>query len=101
MPDLIKQDMNFLEYPLWMQTVDVLTRDEEGYIWRERAGYLYLVGYKPPLKTDVLFLFYLLLKSQQAGWHDTITVTRYEVLQACGLRKDRWWYARLTESLDR
>jgi Replication initiator protein A len=101
MPDLIKQDMNFLEYPLWMQTVDVLTRDEEGSIWRERAGYLYLVGYKPPLKTDVLFLFYLLLKSQQAGWRDTITVTRYEVLQACGLRKDRWWYARLTESLDR
>lgn len=101
MADLIKQDMNFLEYPLWMQTVDVLTRDEEGYIWRERAGYLYLVGYKPPLKTDVLFLFYLLLKSQQAGWQDTITVTRYEVLHACGFRKDRWWYARLTESLDR
>lgn len=99
--DLIKQDINFLEYPLWIQDEALANKSEDGYMWKDREGYIYRAGYKPPVKTDFVFLLYLLMESQQNGWKNELTLTKYQILESCNLRKDKWWYNRLDDSLRR
>ena len=101
MTERLKQDMNFLEYPLWFQNSRLAARQDDGYVWRDRDGYVYRTGYNPPTKTDYIFLCYLLLMSQQAGWQEEIETTRYEVVKACGMVPGMVNYARLEESLTR
>jgi len=101
MSERLKQDMNFLEYPLWFQNSRFAAHQDDGYVWRDRDGYVYRTGYNPPTKTDYVFLCYLLLMSQRAGWQEQIETTRYEVVKACGMVPGRVNYDRLTESLTR
>jgi hypothetical protein len=98
---LVKQDINFMEYPLWIQNNELANKAENGYIWKDIEGYIYRAGYKPPVKTDFIFLLYLLLKSQREGWTEKITLTKYEMLNACNIRENKWWYDRLEDSLKR
>ncbi len=101
MNELVKQDINFLEYPLWMQDKYMADKQENGYIWRDRDGYVYRAGYKPPIKVDFLFLLYLLLKSQEKDWKEEVNLTKYDILHNCGLGTVKYWYDRLEESLNR
>ena len=98
---LLKQDITFLEYPLWFQDSCMANEVEGGYQWQDREGFVYRAGYKPPVKIDQLFLLYLLLKSQSEEWKHTIELSRYEILKACGVGINNFWYQRLSESLDR
>lgn len=100
-PARIKQDINFMENPLWFQDERLAEQSEKGYIWQDKEGFLYRAGYKPPVKTDAIFLLYLLHISQQAGWKDTITLSRYQIIKGCGMIVDSKWYARLEDSLRR
>ena len=68
---ILKQDINFLEYPLWVQDY----KEGEGYIWKDIDGYVYQTAYKPPTKVDALFLYYLLYVSQQQGWQEEIKLS--------------------------
>ncbi|MBX6424264.1 replication initiator protein A [Thermosulfurimonas sp. F29] len=100
----IKQDINMLEYPLWMQDEKLVSKLENdiGFIWKDREGYEYRCGYKPPTKLDAIFLFYLLYKSQKEGWKEEIELSRYEILKNCGFRSIRPVdYRRLEDSLER
>ena len=97
----VKQDINFMEYPLWIQNNELANKAEDGYIWKDKEGYVYRAGYKPPVKTDFIFLLYILLKSQREGWAEKITLTRYEILSACNIKENKWWYERLKDSLKR
>ena len=97
----LKQDMNFLEYPLWFQNSRMAKLRDEGYVWRDRKGFVFRTGYNPPTRTDYIFLCYLLLKCQESDWKEEIELTRYEVLQACGLNKGLKNYNRLEDSLTR
>ena len=99
--ELIKQDINFLEFPLWLQDSQMAHQIEEGYIWQDREGFVYRTGYKPPVKIDLIFLLYLLLKSQQTEWKEELDLTRFEILAACSVGTSKNWYARLEESLKR
>lgn len=101
MPQRLKQDINFLEYPLWFQNSRLATHQDDGYVWRDRDGYVYRTGYKPPTKTDYMFLCYLLLMSQQANWREEIETTRYEVVRACGMVPGMPNYNRLEDCLTR
>jgi len=94
----IKQDINFLEYPLWFP---VPNSDENGMIWRDRIGYIYRAGYKSPDKTDAIILFYLLLKSQENDYKQKMKLSRYEILKECGFPNDGWYRERLEDSLRR
>jgi len=108
--ELIKQDINLLEYPLWFQDECEAERCEGGFIWRyskkqsdgtgEKA-FVLRTSFKPPVKTDIVFLLYLLLESQKQSWKDEIHLTRYQVIKNCGLTKSAEWYSRLADSLDR
>jgi len=93
----VKQDINFLEYPLWMQN----ERLPEGFVWRDRNGFIYRAGYKPPSKTDIIFLLYLLMRSQQEGWRQEMVLSQREILTGCGIQPGKSWYERLKDSLER
>ena len=99
--ELVKHNVNFLEYPLWFQDNVIAAKSDEGFIWKDREGYVYRSGYKIPTKTDAIFLLYFLLQSQKCDYQSELTVSRYKVLKDCGLSIDSKWYSRLQESLDR
>ncbi|MCD4831749.1 MAG: replication initiation protein [Anaerohalosphaeraceae bacterium] len=97
----LKQDINFLEYPLWFQNSKMAKLRDDGYVWRDRKGFVFRTGYNPPTRTDYIFLCYLLLKCQESNWKEEIELTRYEVLKACDLNKGLKNYNRLENSLTR
>ena len=101
MSKLVKQDINFLEYPLWIQDEELANKAEYGYVWKDREGYVYRAGYKPPVKIDFVFLLYLLLQSQQEGWKDEIVSTKYRIIKSCGIVPSKPKYDRLEDSLKR
>jgi hypothetical protein len=99
--ELVKQDVNFLENPIWFQDEGLANQKQDGYVWKDKEGYIYRAGYKPPVKTDYVFLMYLLLKSQQNNWSDRLELTRYEIIKNSGLQVKQDWYKRLEDSLER
>lgn len=99
--DLVKHNINFLEYPLWFQNDRLAQTSEDGMVWTDQAGYVYRAGYKPPVKTDAIFLLYLLMMSQRNDYAETLTISRYKILTECGFGVDAGWYSRLEESLKR
>jgi predicted house-cleaning noncanonical NTP pyrophosphatase (MazG superfamily) len=97
----IKQDMNFLEYPVWFQDVRMAEQQEDGCVWRDREGFVYRAGYKPPTRKDYIFLFYMLLRSQQEDWKNELSLSRYEILKDCKMVVNKESYSRLGDSLKR
>jgi hypothetical protein len=101
MSELIKQDINFMEYPIWLQDGSPSNKQEGGYIWKDRDGYIFRAGYKFPVKTDYIFLLYFLLESQRNGWSDEIVTSKYKVLKNCSMPNTQQSYNRLEDSLKR
>jgi hypothetical protein len=97
MVNLVKQDINFCEYPIWFQNPE----QSEGLVWKDQKGYIYRAGFKAPTKSDVIFLYYLMLQIQKGNWKDTILTTPYRIIVDCGLAKSKYWRERLRESLKR
>jgi hypothetical protein len=98
--NLIKHSVNLLEYPLWFQN-ECLAENSRGVTWSDREGYIYRAGYKVPVKTDGIFLLYLLLQSQRSDYAPEMVLTRYQVLKDCSLVPSQVWYDRLEDSLKR
>ncbi len=99
--EMIRHSINLLEYPLWFQDEKLASASEDGFIWKDIEGYIYRCGYKTPVKTDVIFLLYLLLQSQQADYTQVVTISRYQILHSCGLKMNSKSYERLADSLER
>jgi len=100
----VKQDINMLEYPLWMQDEKLPSKlsEDKGFIWKDREGFIYRCGYKVPTKLDIIYLMYLLYRSQQQDWQEEIELSRYEILKGCGYVSCRPAdYDRLMDSLER
>ncbi len=97
----VKQNINFLEYPLWFQDEIAAANAEQGMIWKDREGFVYRAGYKPPVKTDAIILLYLLMQSQKNSYNQELTLTRYQILNDCGLDVCAKSYTRLEDSLKR
>jgi hypothetical protein len=98
---MIRQSISLLEYPFWFQDERLSEVSKEDVIWTDLAGYTYRCGYKVPVKTDVIFLLYLLLQSQKSNYAQKIQLSRYKVIQGCGLQRNSKWYERLEDSLER
>jgi len=94
---LVKQDINFCEHPIWFQNPE----QSEGLIWKDREGYTYRAGYKAPTKTDIIFLYYLMLYSQKHEWTDKLTLSQRSILKGCGIEPGKRWADRLKDSLTR
>ena len=99
--DLIRHNINFLEHPLWFQNDRLAENSLSGITWSDEAGYTYRCGYKMPVKTDAIFLLYLLLQSQENNYTEVITLTRYQMLKDCGKGHSKVSYDRLEDSLER
>lgn len=95
----IKQDINFLDKPLWFLSTNDFGK--EGFVWTDIDGYKYRAGYKLPDKIDMLFLFYMLLKSQKLGYKQKMIFSRYEIIKECNVSMDNRSYERLKDSLER
>jgi len=98
---LVKQDINFLEHPLWFQDSKLAETSNEGFIWQDQAGFIYRAGYKPPVQIDMIFLLYLLLRSQKDDWNEVIEISRFEILKDCQVGTSTYWYDRLEDCLER
>lgn len=99
--EMVRHNINLLEYPIWFQDERLAETSEDGVVWRDMEGYVYRCGYKIPVKTDVIFLLYLLLQCQKADYAQIIKVSRYQIIQGCGLKRNSKWYTRLEDSLER
>jgi hypothetical protein len=76
-------------------------KSDNGFVWQDREGYIFRAGYKPPVKTDVLFLYYIMFCSQKNGWKEELSLTRYNILKGCGIIPGKTWFKRLEDSLKR
>jgi hypothetical protein len=92
----IKQDINFLDNPMWIQRAQ-----EKGSFVLKQGGFTLSTPKKPPTKLDALFLYYLLWVSQENGWSKEITVSHHEVLRGVGVDTGGKHRKRLKESLTR
>lgn len=98
MNDNVKQDINFLEYPLWMQQ----TKKATGQIvtWKDKEGYTFEAAGGVPSKVDMLFLYYFMLEAQNSNWDETLVLSRYQVLNGCGMNVGKTERDRLKRSLE-
>ncbi len=94
----VKQDINFLEKPLWFQQV---RNAGVASAWTDIDGYEYRTGYTVPDKVDMLILLSLLVKVQQNEYNPDLVVSRYSVLKRCGMTLGKTGYLRLEDSLKR
>jgi predicted RNA-binding protein YlxR (DUF448 family) len=93
---LIKQDINFLECPIWF-----LESGMQENVTIDRDGFVYRAGYKLPSALDAIFLYYLLYKSQTNGWEPFVETTKYEILKNCGVAYNGFYKNRVEDSLKR
>jgi len=99
--EFVKHSINFLEHPLWFQDEKDAEKSLQGMVWQDDEGYMFRSGYKIPVKTDAIFLLYLLLKSQETNYSETIVLTQYQMLKECEKGHSKQWYERLRDSLER
>lgn len=98
MNDTVKQDINFLEHPLWMQEAKKV--DGTVVKWEDSDGYVFEAYGGVPGKVDMLFLYYFLMEAQNHNWSQDITLTRYQVLNGCGMSIGKAQKDRLKQSLE-
>ena len=97
MNEPLKQDINFLEKPLWLQNQK--TQKEVVTKWSDNNGYTFkCIG--TPSKVDILFLYFLLRECQLNNWERKISVSQYQILKGCGMNPGKKERTRLRESLD-
>ncbi|MGV3523879.1 MAG: replication initiator protein A [Candidatus Sericytochromatia bacterium] len=94
---VFKQDLNFLDFPLWFQVSHAADKME----WRDSRGYLYRAAYRAPDQLDMLFLLYLLMRAQQDQYPAKMVFSRYEILKGCGCPINPQYLRRLEDSLKR
>lgn len=97
MKNVLKQDLNFLKYPLWFQ----VSHAHASLIWNQIPGYTYRAAYRAPDQLDILFLFFLLMRSQQENYKSRLEFSRYEILKGCGCPINPQYLQRLEDSLKR
>jgi hypothetical protein len=96
--ELVKQDINFMENPLWVLSEHP---QKELRINNDRGEFIIKSGHNLPERTDINFLLYLLKVSQKSGYVQKLELTRYEILTECELNRSEINYNRLEESLKR
>lgn len=96
MKEIIKQDINFLEFPLW---VPGERGQKKLYEMNDLDGYRYVSSNGVPSKIDMMILYFLMLTSQNKGHKKTIRLSMYEILKGCGFNPSR--KERLKESLEK
>lgn len=93
---VLKQDLNFLEHPMWFQ----VSRATGPMSWQQ-GGYRYEAAYRAPDQLDMLFLLFVLMRAQQDDYRPRQEFSRYEILKGCGCPINPQYLRRLEDSLKR
>ena len=97
MNKLIKQDINFMEYPLYVLNGKSLKEDIE--ICIDDKKYELNVGYKTPNSTDMLFLYYFIKLSQEENYKRKLVLKKSQVVKDVAPNDASYYYKRLKETL--
>jgi hypothetical protein len=97
MKSVFKQDLNFLGYPLWFQ----VSHANAPMVWSHPEGYTYRAAYRAPDQLDMLFLMFILMRSQHENYASRLEFSRYEILKGCGCPVNPQYLQRLEDSLKR
>ena len=95
--EIIKQDMNFMEYPLYTLSENPGKNDISVVFGNKK--FEVNVGYKTPNSTDMLFLYYFLKLSQENNYINEFRLTKYNVINNITNTNGGYYYNRLKESL--
>lgn len=68
--------------------------------WEDRDGYHFEASRGVPSKVDMLFLYYIMLESQNNNWNTVVSCSRYKILNACGMSPSKEKRDRLIRSLE-
>jgi len=98
MADILKQNINFLEYPLWSITN---RNSKEISYWVDNEKYQFKCIGKMPNQIDILYLYYILLECQNQNWTNELIFTKYQIMNGCGFNKGKINRNRLDECLDK
>lgn len=98
MTKTIKQDVNFLEYPLWIPKERDLPKTFE---MTDIDGFKFESFYGVPGKVDILILYFLLLESQDHGYKRRLKLSAYHILKGCGIAVTQEKKERLKTSLEK
>lgn len=79
MSELIKQDINFLEYPMYVLTEKAIKENISVKIGDKE--YTMLVGYKTPNSTDILYLYYFIKILQKNDYPEIITIKQSSLIK--------------------
>ncbi|MBF0231994.1 MAG: replication initiator protein A [Desulfamplus sp.] len=94
----IKQDIDFVDYPLWMESAQ--KSDAKVVTWVDRDGYRFEASRGMPSKLDMLFLYYIMLESQNHNWDQIVRFSRHQILTACEINTGQKERQRLIQSLE-
>jgi hypothetical protein len=98
MTKLIKQDINFLEYPLY--SLNGRGKKEDIKVKIDDKKYNLRVGYKTPNSTDMLFLYYFIKRSQEKNFDRKIIMRRSEIIKEVAPSDTAYYYKRLEDTLE-
>jgi hypothetical protein len=94
---LIKQDINFMEYPLYILNKNSIQKNI--LIKNDEKEFMLNVGYKTPNSTDMLFLYYFIKKSQELNYSEELILKRADVIKNTTANDSSYYYKRLEETL--
>lgn len=97
MSQLIKQDINLLEYPLYTLTKKNIRENLDVVI--EGKEYSLLVGYKPPNSVDILYLYYFIKILQDNDYPKKFYVKQSELIKEVSKGCSTFYYSRIRETL--
>ena len=98
MNDKIKQDINFLEYPIWQPAQ---RNQPERSKFTNIEGYKYEASGGIPSKVDMQFLYSMLHLSQSKNWNYELIFSEYYILNFCGMAPSKERKKRFKESLEK
>jgi hypothetical protein len=97
MNELVKQDINFMEYPLYV--LSQKTEKEDLKICIDNKKYELNVGYKTPNSTDMLFLYYFIKLSQEENYKRKLILKKSQIVKDVAPSDASYYYKRLEETL--
>lgn len=110
--DRVKQDINFLEYPMWavskglfkktsIPRIDSKTETYDAYIYQKDERFLIESIIGVPKLFDAVILVFLMRESQNRNYATTINdLTYYQILKSCGYGVTKTYYRKLESTLD-
>ncbi|MBT3407237.1 hypothetical protein HN415_00995 [Candidatus Woesearchaeota archaeon] len=95
---IVRQDVNFLEYPIW--SVDRQSRQSVYKIKNDQGEYIFeALPNKIPNDTDMLILYYLLYTLQEKGQDSLNELIIYRVLKDLNISPSKRNYERFDQAL--